>query len=43
MKTSAKIVKTKDKRTDGAAIKRLLKYARPYVPVILVALPCSRP
>ena len=41
MKTSAKIVKTKDKRTDGAAIKRLLKYARPYVPVILVALLCS--
>ena len=41
MKTSTKIVKTKDKRTDGAAIKRLLKYARPYVPVILVALLCS--
>ena len=39
MKTSAKTMKKKtDKRSDGAAIKHLLKYAKPYVPVILLAL-----
>lgn len=33
--------KTKKNKTDFAAIKKLLKYARPYVPVIIIALVLS--
>lgn len=38
MKTSAKVM---NKKSDGAAIKHLLRYAKPYVPIILLALVCS--
>ena len=42
MKTSAKVMNKKtDKKSDGAAIKHLLRYAKPYVPIILLALVCS--
>ena len=33
--------KAKKNKTDFAAIKKLLKYARPYVPVIIIALVLS--
>lgn len=42
MKTSAKVMNKKTyKKSDGAAIKHLLRYAKPYVPIILLALVCS--
>lgn len=31
----------KDNKTDFAAIKKLLKYAKPYIPTIILALVCS--
>lgn len=43
MKTSEKRIRTpKNKaKTDFSAIKKLLKYARPYLPLIVAALVCS--
>ncbi len=45
MKTSAKRAlgakKNKNNKTDAAAIKKLLRYAKPYVPAIMLALLCS--
>ena len=40
VKTEKK-VKTQNKKTDFNSIKKLLKYAKPYLPAILLALVCS--
>lgn len=40
VKTEKK-VKTQNKKTDFNSIKKLLKYAKPYLPAILLALLCS--
>ena len=40
VKTEKKI-KPQNKKTDFNSIKKLLKYAKPYLPAILLALVCS--